>query len=168
MNSAQTLRLLPLAPMKTLCLFAMLLALASSAFAVLQEEGVVIEALVDGPSTLHIRPGSIYWVNGENAKPGRWGLHNEPTFVNGTAWTPHWGAPNAVRGKDKSQSHQIPLDTADLDFELLAVTNERGGTGIEKRTPVETTHEKGEFVVIIPDPESGAKWYKFVLRKKRL
>ncbi len=131
------------------------------------DDEVTIEALVDGPSALHVRQGDIYWVNGGNAKPGRSDLRNEPTYVNGQPWMPHWKNNKAPRGADKSQPFQINLDTTDLDFELLAVGTERGAAGIEKRTPVTASKEGSEFVVIIPDPESGARWYKFVLRKKK-
>ncbi len=144
-----------------------LLLLGASAVAALPSEEVVIEAWVDGPSALHVRQGSIYWVNGANAKPGKGSLLNEPTYVNGVAWMPHWKNPKADRGADRSQGFQIPLDTTDLEYELLAVTTERGGTGIEKRTPVTAAKEGGEFVIVIPDPESGARWYKFVLRKPK-
>ena len=44
--------------------------------------------------------------------------------------------------------------TVDVDFELLAVTKNRGETGIEKRTQIATKREGNEFIVTIPDPES--------------
>jgi hypothetical protein len=47
------------------------------------------------------------------------------------------------------------LGTADLDFELLAVTQQRGQTGIEQRTPVVAAKKGGEFVITISDSESG-------------
>jgi hypothetical protein len=32
--------------------------------------------------------------------------------------------------------------------------------------PVVAEKKGGEFVITIPDPESGQRWYKFVVRKK--
>src|SRR5437868_14127190 len=69
-------------------------------------DDVIIEALVDGPSALHIRQGAIYWVNGGNAKPGRADLRNEPTYVNGAAWNPRWKNMKNDRGADKSLPFQ--------------------------------------------------------------
>ena len=127
---------------------------------------ITIEAFIDGPSALHIRPNSIFWENGENAKPGRANMLKEPTYVNGIAWKPHWKDEKHDRGKDQSSPYQIAIGTADLDFELLAVTQQRGQTGLEQRTPVVAARNGGEFIITIPDPESGQRWYKFVLRKR--
>jgi len=128
---------------------------------------IIIEAHVDGGSALHVRPSSIYWENGDAAKPGRMNLLDEPTYVNGAAWTPRWKNQKEDRGKDKSAPYQISIGTADLEFELLSVTEQRGEAGILKRTPVVAKREGGEFVVTIPDSETGGCWYKFVLRKKK-
>ncbi len=127
---------------------------------------LVVEGLVDGPSSFHLRPEGVYWVNGANAKPGKHEGHDEPTYINGVAWMPHWSHSKQERGADKSEIYRIDFGTTDVDYELLAVTQERGATGIEHRTEVATKHEGNEFVVTIPDPESGHRWYKFVLRKK--
>jgi hypothetical protein len=152
---------------KALCTLPALFLIAITGLTAWADDQVTIEALVDGPSALHVRQGNIYWVNGNNAKPGRSDLLDEPTYVNGQPWKPHWKNNKAARGADKSQPFQIQLDSIELEFELLAVGAQRGGTEIEKRTPVTASKEGGEFVVVIPDPESGARWYKFVLRKKK-
>ena len=123
---------------------------------------IVVEALVDGESEFHVRPESVWWESGGVSKPGKWSGQDHPTYLNSVAWMPRWRD-----GKNKSAPYSIALKSADLEFELLAVTTQRGGTGIEERSPVTAKQEGGHFVVRIPDPEIGGRWYKFAVRKKK-
>jgi hypothetical protein len=123
---------------------------------------IIVEALVDGESEFHIRPETVWWESGTVSKPGKWSGQDQPTYINGVAWMPRWRD-----GKNKSASYSIALKATDLEFELLAVTAHRGGTGIEERSPVTAKQEGGHFVIRIPDPEIGARWYKFAVRKKK-
>lgn len=125
----------------------------------------VIDAFVDGPSTLHVTPEGLYWTNGNNEKPGKWHGANEATYINGAAWNPVWGKPNARGGPDKSEPYPLKLNSVDLNFHLISVTQERGQKGHDKRTPPIAKRDGAEFTVIIPDPESGPRWYRFSLRK---
>lgn len=138
----------------------------SSAFAQFGPKELIIEALIDGPSSFHLRAEGVYWENGNNAKPGKWSGNDQPTYINDAPWKPRWNKSKEERGKDKTELNRIPFGTIDVEFELLAVTKIRGETGIEKRTPIATKREGNEFIVTIPDPEMEARWYKFVLRKK--
>jgi len=150
----------------TTTLIATVLALAINAQAETKPEELVIEAQVDGPSALHIKPSSIYWENGVNAKPGKANLLNEPTYVNGIAWLPKWKKPKEGRGSDSTSPYAVGLGTTDLKYELLSVTLERGQTGIEERSSIVEKREHGEYVITIPDVQSGERWYKFVVRRK--
>lgn len=125
---------------------------------------VIIEAYVDGPSALHVTPTGIQWENGENAKPGKHEFHNFPTYVNGKAWMPEWTKPDEPRGCDKSDVYPIPFGTMNLELELLAVGEKRGATGIEERSPISMRMQEGDLLVVVPDPEWGPRWYRFVLR----
>jgi hypothetical protein len=125
----------------------------------------VIEALVDGGTMLHVKPDSIFWEVEGASKPGMWDKHNEPTYINGKPWTPRW-RPKTRNGPDTSFSTPVPFGTTDLEYELLAVTDRRGDSGIQNRTPTEAKVEGREFIVRIPDRDSGGKWYKFVIRTK--
>lgn len=126
---------------------------------------LIIEAFVDGPSTLHVTPDGVYWTNGNNAKPGRWHRQDEPTYVNGVAWKRVWGKPGEERGPDKSELYPVKLGTVALNFRLIAISQERGQPGKERRTPPIAKRAGDEFTVIIADPESQPRWYKFSLRK---
>lgn len=125
-----------------------------------------VQAYIDGPSTLHVGPNSIYWVNGDNAKPGRQNGENFPTYVNGEEWLPRWRDGGNARGSDRSAPFPVKLGTVDLEFELIAVGDRREDTGINERTPVNFRKDRSEFRVLIPDPENGAQWYTFALRKR--
>ena len=127
---------------------------------------LTIEALVDGPSTLRIGRDRIYWINGGNAKPGYW--VNEPTYINGDAWTPKWGQPDKGRGVDRSDNRAVALPTLDLQGELVSNQPTRGVDRIDSsRTPVNIKRSGEEIVVTIPDPEPGARWYKVLFRERR-
>ena len=127
---------------------------------------VVIEALIDGNTTLHVKSDAIFWETQGASKPGLWDKHNEPTYVNGQSWVPRW-RPKPRSGPETSFPTPVSLGTIDLECELLAVTDQRGQTGIQNRTPIEATIAAHEFIVRIPDKEKGAKWYKFALRPKK-
>jgi len=149
----------------TSVLIAVALPLGAPAQALSPDE-LVIEAVVDGPAFFHLRAEGVYWENGDNAKPGKWSGLDEPTYINGVAWMPKWNRSKDYKGRDKTQLHRISFGTIDVEFELLAVTKNRGESGIDHRTRVATKREGNDFVVTIPDPEPEARWYKFVLRKK--
>lgn len=131
--------------------------------AALPAGGWVIEAYIDGPSELRIRTDGIYWVNGRNAKPGKHEGHNFPTYVGQEAWLPVWPHPES-RGKDTSEPHAMKVsDPGHLEFKLLMVGKERDSTGIEKRDEIKVAVVGQELSILIPDKQSGARWYRFAL-----
>ena len=125
---------------------------------------ITIEAYVDGPSSLRFTRSGLYWHNGDNAKPGRHNAKNEPTYINGRAWTPKWRKNSNDRGDDTSDTYSWSIPSVELTWELVSVTAERGKTGVERRTPVEAKRENNEYWLRIPDPEPGARWYKLIVR----
>ena len=127
----------------------------------------LVEALIDGDSKLHIKPTGIYWENGEAAKPGHHDGQNEPTYVNGKPWQPVWANPDEEKGYDKSDLFALPIGQIDLDFKLVAVTERRGETGIDERSPVTMRTENGEQILLIPDEEDGDRWYTIRLFHKK-
>ena len=133
----------------------------------LPADALVIQAYIDGPSELRVKKGGIYWINGRNAKPGKLGNHNFPTYVGKSPWLPVWS--NAKpRGEDKSNVHGVDIaDPFDLDFKLLTVGEERDSSGIEKRDEIKLGKDGEEFSINIPDRQAGARWYKFALIPKK-
>lgn len=125
---------------------------------------IVVEALVDGPSTLHIIQTGIYWTNGFAAKPGRFGAKNYPTYINSKEWTPRWAKDGDDRGEDRSDTYKMKLPFSEYQFEILAICDQKGGSSKQKRTQPSLERRNGELCVDIPDPEPGAKWYRFRLK----
>jgi hypothetical protein len=124
---------------------------------------LTVQAYVDGPSELHVTQEGVYWINGNNAKPGRLDGAKFPTYVDGEAWFPLWHNQRQDRGVDKSFLHVVNSSSLDFDFKLISVGYAKDDMGIVARTPVSFGMESSEYVVHIPDPQPGAMWYKFVL-----
>lgn len=125
---------------------------------------LVIEAFVDGPSTLHITQTGIYWTNGWAAKPGRISAQNLPTYINTKEWTPKWIKDGDDRGEDRSDTYKMNLPYSEYQFEILAIADQKGSSRKQKRTPPILVRRNGELCIDIPDPEPGAKWYRFRLK----
>lgn len=130
---------------------------------------VIIEAFIDGPSELRVRKDGIYWINFDNAKPGKHDNEHYPTYVNGKPWQPGWKEPRKSRGADRTAVHGVVfgVNPEKLDFKLLAVTLSRDLTGIEKRDEIKVTVADKELSILIPDSQSGSRWYKFALYPKQ-
>ncbi|MFZ4763547.1 MAG: SHD1 domain-containing protein [Roseimicrobium sp.] len=127
---------------------------------------VIIEALIDGPSELRVKKDGIYWINGENAKPGRHEGQEEPTYVDGKSWRPNWKNQRADRGVDRTATKSVEgLDPTKVRFKLLSVTMTRDGVGIEKRDEITANLLQDEFSIRIPDSQTGSRWYKLALKK---
>jgi len=139
----------------------------SPAEAALPADALVIQALVDGPSELRVKKGGIYWINGRNAKPGKYSAGYYPTYVGGVAWVPVWSN-SKPRGKDKTAVHSVNIpDPLNLDFKLITVGVEKNSPGIEKRDEIKLSVDGEEFSIEIPDRQAGARWYKFALIPKK-
>lgn len=125
---------------------------------------VVVEALIDGSTTLHLTPDGLYWKSHGAAKPGLHNNHNEPTYVNKRPWMPRWSLPG---DRDADTSDTFPLNIgADLDLhaEVVACADQPGTDQLEERDPIRSKVEGGEFVVDIPDGRPGSKWYRIRIR----
>jgi|GEM_PF-3859956 len=119
---------------------------------------LTVDARVDGPSTLFVRKDGLYWVNGNNGKPG-------PVYVDGRRWDPRWTKPDQGRGQDRSEVYRIPiLPSTNLKINLVAVRDHLEDEGIDHRTPIDVKFLGSEIRILIPDPEAGTRWYKFVFK----
>lgn len=124
----------------------------------------VIESVIDGPSELRVKKDGIYWINGGNAKPGRHEGQEMPTYVNGKSWRPNWKESRKDRGVDRSATKSVEgIDPSKIEFKLVMVGLTRDGVGIEKRDEVRTAKAGDEFSIVIPDSQTGSRWYRFEL-----
>ena len=127
---------------------------------------VEVQAFIDGNSELHVTAKGLYWVCKGVAKPGRHSGRNEPTIINGKIWMPIWGKPREERGDDRTEILPLELKSLNISFRLIAVSSEKNGRGTEKRDAIRTIASATEYVVVIPDHQSGARWYRFELAAK--
>jgi hypothetical protein len=124
----------------------------------------VIETLIDGPSELRVKKDGIYWINGGNAKPGRHEGQEFPTYVNGKSWRPNWKESRKDRGVDRSATKSLDgIDPTKIDIKLVMVGFTRDAVGIEKRDEIRTSRPGDELSIVIPDSQSGSRWYRFEL-----
>ena len=68
------------------------------------------------------------------------------------------------RGEDRSDTYRMKLPFSEYQFEILAIGDQKGGSRKQKRTQPSLERRNGELCVDIPDPEPGAKWYRFRLK----
>jgi hypothetical protein len=121
----------------------------------------VIEAWIDGPTELRVTKTGIYWIS-RSEKPGKHDGLNQPTYVDNHPWQPEWKKPG-TRGADISNEYPLPSEPGKLQFQLIAATQSRGGTNPQRRDPIKTKLVDGEYSIFIPEGQSGACWYKFVI-----
>jgi len=131
-----------------------------------------IEVLVDGYSEVRVTPEGVYLVSKGASKPGRHGGRNEPTYINGKAWTPVWGKNDENAGHDETKPYELamnppgtPAPGMDWKFKLLGVGTQRGAATIAERDVVSTRSKRKEFTVDIPDTQTGSSWYRFELTR---
>jgi len=134
---------------------------------------VIVEALIDGNSELHVTSTGLYWKHlGHMSKPGMHSRNNLPTYINHTAWMPEWGQPTTTSAADQSKPYPLDLGKLGFSVETLAVG---GGDddktpekiqGIEPRDPVTIADKGAEQVISIPDRQFGAKWYRIRIYRK--
>jgi hypothetical protein len=130
---------------------------------ILPHDEIMISAYIDGDSELHIVPTGIFWrETGKPAKPGKHGGHDDPTYVDNAPWMPKWKQPGSD-GPDTSEIFKIPIGRPDYKFSVIAISESRDSTEIQKRTPVTMKTNNNEEVITIPDLEYEARWYTIKL-----
>jgi hypothetical protein len=127
---------------------------------------ILIEAFIDGDTTLHVTAQGVYWKSHGAAKPGLLGSRDEPTYVNTVAWRPTWSDPRE-RGTDTSDIFPLKVGpTLELQAEVVGCADKPGTDRIDSRDPIHSEVVGEEFVVTIPDRQSGAKWYGLRIFRK--
>jgi hypothetical protein len=113
---------------------------------------IVVQALIDGSSELHVTRSGLYWKHLTYSKPGRNGGKREPTRVNGRDWQPQW-VNESGDGADRSEVFPIAVGTLDLQVK----------PDPRNRNPVSGRRAGDEFVVLFDDPQPGDVWYQVEL-----
>ena len=125
-------------------------------------QSIIVEAYIDEIAKLCVTPGGLYWL----VDPGRrrpCGGTRHAAVVNGREWRPVWGNPRADRGPDRSEPFPLRVGSVELGLQVLAVTEQQGGEGIQDGCPMETYLHQNVLTVYAPDGKGGGRWYRFRL-----
>jgi len=133
---------------------------------------LVIAAVIDGRSDLHVTPTGIHWEHYSYSKPGMWRREVTPILVNGSEWSPEWQNPKSPRGRDTSKPYRLRVGHLDFKLELLGGPDlpavlKRYHTGGTNPGRVSLQRGEKEMIVSITDSGGGAGWYCFRLIRLR-
>jgi hypothetical protein len=69
---------------------------------------------------------------------------------------------------DRSATKSVDgLNPTKTEFKLVMVGFARDSAGIEKRDQIQITRKGAELSIIIPDSQSGSRWYRFELIQRQ-
>jgi serine/threonine protein kinase/protocatechuate 3,4-dioxygenase beta subunit len=130
------------------------------------DSAIHVLANIDGRSQLLLRGGFAQWYQMEYAAPGREGLSDFPTILNGEEWLPGWPNEPDVENFDcycESSVFQglqpaLPTEEADIRFKVL---RGRGTVSI-----VELPDKANEFTLILEIDDNdfdGSDWYELLI-----
>jgi hypothetical protein len=123
---------------------------------------LLVRAYVDGRSELLLSRAGMRWHHVSGAAPGRWRGANEPTFVNGNAWTPAW--PAEGENRDCGCASDVAPNVAPLGFKPQTVTMKpitgRGTVTVEQPTQ----QNQFEARIVFDDPAREPGWYEVAIR----
>ncbi len=122
----------------------------------------IIEALVDDTSELWLYPDKMVWHNLRDAKPGRHGGRNEPTFImsHHIIWVPGWQKPEEDVGVDVSLPLPIQFGQDYFAVELLGASKKRPADKNDRDASIKTYQRDGAFVIRFEDVWAGPAWFK--------
>lgn len=128
-------------------------------------EDFTVEGFVDGNTELRVNKQGVFWkVRGGESKVGMNDGKKFPSYVDGSRWQPEWANKSTDRGPDFCAPFPLASTAPDLTAELVSISKDRFGPNNLKRSAISFSIKEGDFVVTIPDAESGACWYKIKIR----
>jgi hypothetical protein len=122
-----------------------------------------VRALMDGQSRIVLQGTTIKWHHLSWAAPGRHGTSNEPTYLNGVAWTPTW-----PKAGDQSSCNCFSSTSNALVPPLPKKTQTLTLTSISARGPVAVFQHPSatnDFtgVIDLQDPDQGPAWFEILI-----
>jgi len=137
---------------------------AQETIAVDVKDGLHIKAFIDGKDTIKIKGDELWYEHHQWDLPGKWWdrggniKHDEPTYINGTAWKPQW---QERISKPYRLKQAVPLQEAKNLIKVTKIT----GTG--SVTIAEMPKQANDYTLSILLDDSrygGAQWYEFVIQ----
>lgn len=128
---------------------------------------VVIEAWIDGKSSLYVGRDRLVWEHESAEKPGWKDAFGKFVLVDGQKWYPQWQANSAaVAGEDRSNPYYLPVGIALWDVEVLSITDAEGGAANPDRGTVSHEHQEVYLKITFDDPANGAGEYRVRLTRR--
>ena len=129
---------------------------------------IVVEALIDGRSNLHVAPEGLYWEHQAWDKPGARDERGKYVVVNGSKWYPQWDHTSPETGHpDKSDIYPLKLGPGIWELRLMSIIDGDGGRANPGRGEIKLEPEVESATVEINDGPNGPGLYRFRLRKRR-
>ncbi len=128
------------------------------------KDGLRIKAFIDGKDTIKIKGVELWYEHHAWDLPGKWWdrggniKHDEPTYINGTAWKPEW---QEKVSKPYRLEQAVPLREAKNLIKLTKVTG-RGSVSIADKPQQANDYT---LSILLDDSRYGrAQWYEFVIQ----
>ena len=128
------------------------------------KDGLHIKAFIDGKDTIKIKGVELWYEHHDWDLPGKWWdragniKHDEPTYINGTAWKPEW---QERVSKPYRLEQAVPLREANNLIKLAKIAG-RGSVTI-----TEMPQQANDYTLSILLDDSRynkAQWYEFVIQ----
>jgi len=137
---------------------------AQGTAAVEVKDGLHIKAFIDGKDTIKIKGDELWYEHHDWDLPGKWWdkgsniKHDEPTYINGTAWKPEW---QERVSKPYRLKRAVPLREANNLIKLAKITG-RGSVSIAEKPQQANDYT---LSILLDDSRYGrAQWYEFVIQ----
>lgn len=123
------------------------------------DDELVIQALIDGHSTLLVEAAGLHWSVERFAKLGQHQGPREPTYVNGLPWQPIWYRSEKTHGSDISRLYPFRIDLKSLRLKSATISIVRNGNPLPPSEAVKVSKQGGVMTINIPDNDGGSRWY---------
>ena len=134
--------------------------------AVEMKDGLRIKAFIDGKDTIKIKGVELWYEHLDWDLPGKWWdrannvKHDEPTYINGTAWKPEW---QERISKPYRLEQVIPLREANNLINLAKIAG-RGSISIAEKP--QQANDYTLSILLDDSRYNRAQWYEFVIQWK--
>jgi len=132
--------------------------------AVEMKDGLRIKAFIDGKDTIKIKGVELWYEHHDWDLPGKWWdrggniKHDEPTYINGTAWKPEW---QERISKPYRLEQAVPLREANNLIKLAKIAG-RGSVSIAEKP--QQTNDYTLSILLDDSRYNRAQWYEFVIQ----
>ncbi len=128
------------------------------------KDGLHIKSFIDGKDTIKIKGVELWYEHHDWDLPGKWWdrggniKHDEPTYINGTAWKPEW---QERVSKPYRLEQAVPLREANNLIKLAKIAG-RGSVSIAEKP--QQANDYTLSILLDDSRYNEAQWYEFVIQ----